>query len=337
MTRHRPDDDIVSAVLDGVADADEVARVRDDPAVSARLSELRAAADAVGRPVRPLPSDVVDDLVARALAASSGVADQGNDAHDGAEVVTLARPRKGTRAPGTPTRWLAAAAAVIVVALGIPLALGLGDDADDRTETATAPNDEAATAEALDRGGDATDDDALDAEVGEASGAAPPGAAGDVESDDAMDTGALPATPRSTLPPSTTIPGLAAEGEAEPGAAASSPQLAPREAPPLELGDLGVLPGDPAAAAAVAADVVRAGLAAADPDTAGPTPGIADPRGCADNLVGGSVVAVATATRPGTLPPVLVVVLDEGDSGRRTVVIVDPTTCIELSRSTLNG
>ena len=43
----RTDDELVSAVLDGEATADERSRVAADPALSARLAEFAAVADAL--------------------------------------------------------------------------------------------------------------------------------------------------------------------------------------------------------------------------------------------------------------------------------------------------
>ena len=48
-----PDDEVVNAVLDGEATAADAARVAADPALAARLEELRAVRRAVGAPVRP--------------------------------------------------------------------------------------------------------------------------------------------------------------------------------------------------------------------------------------------------------------------------------------------
>ena len=50
------DDELVSAVLDGVATAEERSRVLADPQLSARLRELTAVRDAVATPVAPLPA-----------------------------------------------------------------------------------------------------------------------------------------------------------------------------------------------------------------------------------------------------------------------------------------
>jgi len=49
----RTDDELVSAVLDGEATAEERARVAADPVLSARLAEFTAVAEAVGAPVAP--------------------------------------------------------------------------------------------------------------------------------------------------------------------------------------------------------------------------------------------------------------------------------------------
>ena len=131
MTDDRPptDDELVTAVLDGEATDDEVARVRRDPALAARLAELEAVADAVATPVAPLDDAVVDDLVARALAVAD--ADRPGDdevpagATDPADrpgaVVDLAARRRRTT-------WLVAAAVAVIALVGIPLALAADDE-----------------------------------------------------------------------------------------------------------------------------------------------------------------------------------------------------------------
>jgi hypothetical protein len=62
-----PDDELVSAVLDGEATAEEAARVGSDPALTARLEELRSLAERVGTP-RMLVSSARDEHIARAVA-----------------------------------------------------------------------------------------------------------------------------------------------------------------------------------------------------------------------------------------------------------------------------
>ncbi|MEL7207745.1 MAG: hypothetical protein AAGK32_05865, partial [Actinomycetota bacterium] len=70
----RPDDDLVSAVLDGEADAAERARVESDPDLRARLDEFRSISDAVRAPTGAVEPEIRDDAIARAI--SEGVADR---------------------------------------------------------------------------------------------------------------------------------------------------------------------------------------------------------------------------------------------------------------------
>lgn len=135
----RPDDELVSAVLDGEATPDERARVEADPVLSARLAEFRAVRDAVAAPV-PAPADR-ERAIAAAMAAGRRPA----------PVRELRR-----RSTFEPQRILAVAAAlVLVVGFGFLLtqvdtddddSAGGGDAALDTT-AADAP------ADALEEGG----------------------------------------------------------------------------------------------------------------------------------------------------------------------------------------
>lgn len=193
----RPDDELVSAVLDGEATADERARVEADPVLSARLAEFAAVADAVGAPVAPSPGETRDTAIAAAV-AEAGRPDP---------VVVPLRPRRSTGS------FLAVAAAVLAVLLVAGLfagRLGGGDDQgaesadladrgdDGAEESGGAAAADEATAEAE------TDDTAVDAfsdaptvELGEVGDEAALRAA-------LVATGALSgldsATTRSTLP-----------------------------------------------------------------------------------------------------------------------------------------
>jgi hypothetical protein len=96
------DDQLVSAVLDGEATEEEVARVTGDPVLSTRLAELRAAHDAVATAPLDLPADDVRDAaIAAALAASTP-----------SEVVDLQARRRHRRG----LQIASIAAAVLVVA-----------------------------------------------------------------------------------------------------------------------------------------------------------------------------------------------------------------------------
>jgi hypothetical protein len=134
------DDELVSAYLDGAATAAERARVEGDPRLQARLAELRAVAEAVGRPV---PSVGADAAIARALAAVGPVA----------PVVSLDAERR--RRQRLMVVVGSAAAAVVVAILALP-ALLQDDGSGDQTAAEIATDD-------LDRTSDDTSASAADA------------------------------------------------------------------------------------------------------------------------------------------------------------------------------
>lgn len=140
-------DEDLSAVLDGEATPDVVARVQADPQARARLDAFRAVATSIGRaPVDPLAPSTVDDLVARALAEASSPAAATYPPPTGDPVVTpLAPPRGDRSAP----RWLVAAAIVALVAIGLGLVWsGTNDD-----DTDTLAGDTSTSAESSDGAG----------------------------------------------------------------------------------------------------------------------------------------------------------------------------------------
>ncbi|QXC59833.1 hypothetical protein KSP35_15810 [Aquihabitans sp. G128] len=132
-------DEDLSAVLDGEAPADVIARAEADPAARARLAELRTASAAVrAASVPALSPTVIDDLVGRALAAADEVpaapGDQPGDGEPDAVVAPLRPPtRSGSR--GVP-RWLVAAAIVVLVGLGLVLVWSGRDDTGSSGDTA---------------------------------------------------------------------------------------------------------------------------------------------------------------------------------------------------------
>ena len=114
-------DEDLSAVIDGEAGPDLLARVEADPRAQARLATLRRAiASLQGDPVIPLDQATVDQLIARALSPAD------------AEVTSLP-PRASRR---TPPGWLVAAAVVACMAIG--LGLVLSDRSNSGTTTLTA-------------------------------------------------------------------------------------------------------------------------------------------------------------------------------------------------------
>ncbi|MFP3906084.1 MAG: hypothetical protein ACLFWR_03580 [Acidimicrobiales bacterium] len=163
-----PDDEIVSAVLDGEATDDERARVASDPELARRLTELRGVSTAVAEPVAPLDELTAHRLVDRAI----------DDA--GA----------GPAPPRTSPRWwqsglgvgIGSAAVVVLLALAVVPVLLSGGGSDDDSATADLETTEADGGEAGDDAGSLADDGARAPDA--AQEAAPPGDdAGDGDAD----------------------------------------------------------------------------------------------------------------------------------------------------------
>ena len=145
-----PDDLLVSAVLDGVASPDDVARVAADPRLSARLEQFRAVAEAVRGPV-PLVDPVVRDAhLARARDAFGAAGTVGADTRPvvapGATTpppptdFAAARAQRARRA--RPRAILSIAAAVVLVVAAGAFLVRLGGSSpsgDDDEVAATAP------------------------------------------------------------------------------------------------------------------------------------------------------------------------------------------------------
>lgn len=195
--RHRDDaptdDEVVSAVLDGEATPEEVARVEADPVLRARLAAFRSAAAAVGAPVTPADPAARDAAVAAALAAADELADR--EASGGA--VDELAARRTSRPPGRTGTWLAAAA-VLAVLVGLG-ALLVGRSGDEPFETAgrAVGGDAAEEQTAADQAPDVASEGA---EGDAAPGAGPPTTAAPLAAPDAgFDTGANAAS-RSASP-----------------------------------------------------------------------------------------------------------------------------------------
>jgi hypothetical protein len=187
MTAPRDLDDLASALLDGLLSDDEAASARRDPAVLARLAELAAVRDAVGRPPAGPDPAARERCVAAALAAydagdAAGAAGEHKEADEPAAAAVSARGRGRTaaRAPTPRTdapwlahgrarqRWLTAAAVIlVVVGLGV-LARNWGTGSDD-TNTA-----------AEEVSGDSSDEGGAGDGAGEDAGTAESTAGGDL-------------------------------------------------------------------------------------------------------------------------------------------------------------
>ena len=130
-----PDDERLSALIDGEGRPDDDSHTESCAACTARLALLRVASVAVGAPVGPPDPARRTAAIDAALAAADADGDRGR-----VVPITRARGRAG------PPRWLVAAAAVVLVALAVPLlARVVGErDADDvATSTALSADDAA--------------------------------------------------------------------------------------------------------------------------------------------------------------------------------------------------
>ena len=116
-----PDDELVTAVLDGEATDAQAATVAADPVLSARLEELRAVRRAVGAPTEPPEPAARDRAVAAALAAWSPDDLQRPPAG-------LAPPPPAAVATHRRRRWLvpAVAAAAVAAIVGVALVVDRG-------------------------------------------------------------------------------------------------------------------------------------------------------------------------------------------------------------------
>lgn len=119
-TRPVSDED-VSSVVDGLADDDTAARVRAQ--AGARLTAFEDSRRLVGEAgVAPLPADIVDELVANAVAA---LTDEAKDDVSSTESITTPQQPVRDRARTAVPAWLVAAAVVVMMAIGITL-IGTG-------------------------------------------------------------------------------------------------------------------------------------------------------------------------------------------------------------------
>jgi hypothetical protein len=176
MTAPRDLDDLASALLDGLLTDDEAASARRDPAVAARLAELAAVREMVGRPpAGPDPAARERGLSAALAAYDAADADAepvrgaAGPAGRGRAAARPATSRADTpwRAHGSARRrWLTAAAVMLVVvglgALASNWDTG-GDDADTATQagvTEESSNEGEASDAAADDGGGATEETA---------------------------------------------------------------------------------------------------------------------------------------------------------------------------------
>lgn len=204
----RPDlDDLASALLDGMLDADEAETARRDPAVVARVAALAAARDALATPPPPPDAAGRERAISAAMSAFDAERSAADDDATAADASPSATPRTFEHATPLPrraparaagggwraapsaqwARWLGAAAAVVLVVAGVSL-LAQGDDSGDEDTAAeeTSARDAGAGSEA--EAPAEADDDAARDEAGES---ADEGAGGQLASGDVLDLGAV--------------------------------------------------------------------------------------------------------------------------------------------------
>jgi hypothetical protein len=131
-----PLDELASAHLDGATTPEEAARIAADPALQARVEELREARDAVrAAAVAPVDAAQRNAAVAAALAAFH----EADATHPSATapVTSLAEVAARRRTPGLALRVLGAAAVLVLVALLVPLLAGQDDDAAETADRAS--------------------------------------------------------------------------------------------------------------------------------------------------------------------------------------------------------
>lgn len=316
----RPDDELVSAVLDGEATDDERARVEADPAARRRLAELAAVRDLVAAPV-PVPAGARDRAVAAALAQFDlGAADADPGGVDpaapaiAAPVDELGARRARRDRSGRGGRFLAAAAAVVVAVLGAAAVLRAVNPA---SETSVASSGQAPTAdqaplEADDSGG------VLQSRGAEESAAT-------TTAPDAV--GPVPSTTPAPTSPAVVEDQLAGAVTVDLGAVATPRELRDRLLGVLDQQAATDTASGPASTTAPAAGFDRAAfascasyLAAVDPEL-GPT------------------LAVGAATFGGRPAVVYAFGIDQvahpAANGSIRIYAVDPTSCATLSVQTV--
>ncbi len=167
MNNERYTDELLSAIIDGEADAETVASVEADPVASERLAHMRQGVLLVAEPVPEATPERRSASIAAAMAAATPAP----------EVTSLAAARheRDVVKRSTPRRaWIAGVAAVAAFLIAIPVAISLAGDnstdivaADAVEETSVDATAETAGADdAMDEASDVveSDDSAADAE-----------------------------------------------------------------------------------------------------------------------------------------------------------------------------
>lgn len=248
-----PDDELVSAYLDGEVDVGERARVEGDPALLARSEELAAVRAALSAPVEAPPPGEVDRAIAAAVAAAAVAAPTGRD--------ELAR-RREERRRSVPA-WLSVAAVVLALLVGVPLLAGIGGggDTDDETAAVESAGDSADSAEGGGGQGTGGADDTLSSDGADAPTTAMQlqdgGDLGVIEGEDDLREAVAPALAARTLEGASPAAGDAGASDFDDEGAAQEAPPGAAARPACELGE----PGPPfytatATYQGVAADVL---------------------------------------------------------------------------------
>jgi hypothetical protein len=124
-------DELASAHLDGATSREEAARIAADPALQARVEELRRVRAAMGSPVAIDPARR-EAAIAAALAAFADTEDDEDSASAPVGPLATLAARRGPSPRAV--RVLGAAAAVVLLALLVPLLGRLALSADDDSE-----------------------------------------------------------------------------------------------------------------------------------------------------------------------------------------------------------
>ena len=144
MTTNHYDDELLSAIIDGEADAETVASVEADSVASKRLAHMR---DGVSLVAKPVPEATPERRSASIAAALAGAAPAPQ-----VTSLTAARHTRSEAKKAVPRRaWIAGVAAAVAFLIAIPVAISLGGSSNTEATAADAAvdvvisNDDAAT------------------------------------------------------------------------------------------------------------------------------------------------------------------------------------------------
>jgi len=166
MTTNHYDDELLSAIIDGEADAETVASVEADPVASKRLAHMRDGVSLVAKPVPEATPERRSASIAAALAEAAPAPQVTS--------LTAARHARSEAKKAVPRRaWIAGVAAAVAFLIAIPVAISLGGSSnteatasDAAADVATSNDDDAAepTVDELDDESEAMADEDSDAE-----------------------------------------------------------------------------------------------------------------------------------------------------------------------------